>query len=768
MEAITTRSINERILAVLPLFYVGWADSVLSPSEMKFIRSIVANMTLLTKSDKEYLNHWTDPSQPPPEEVFKSWLNAIKAKASDLDHQQKSALVELGMRISSAGTSGEQLSKETYDSLVELEHALAIDNPVSAKLLLDQIDPLAGSESIDISFDVDELSKLLDGRYAQTKNRLRQLLRDPLFQLKHEPDKDIYRLRVLEQVKELARQGVSAYSFPKKYGGGERQGDHMIVFEMLAFSDLSMTVKFGVQFGLFGGALYLLGTERHHRKYLEPMHKAELLGCFAMTETGHGSNVKGLETTATYDHDTKEIIIHSPGFQAGKEYIGNALHSTLAVVFAQLIVNEENHGVHAVIVPVRDQKGVTLPGIKIEDGGYKLGLNGVDNGRIWFDQVRVPASNLLDRYGKIGESGSYHSPIENPAKRFFTMLGALVVGRISVGLAAVSTSKKALTIAIKYALQRRQFEAKPEHPEFLIMDYPSHMERLIPALAHTYAYDFALHDLADRQVADDGTDHRKIETLAAGLKSKATWHATHTIQESREACGGKGYLTENQLSALKADSDIFTTFEGDNTVLMQLVAKGVLTEFKQSFHEEGNRALIRYLLKKANHKLSEFNFIQKRNSDYGHLVSTEFIEEAFEFRFEKTLIKLSERMRKYLKRKVDPHDVFLKTQMHLMELADSYIDKITLESFRNKIGDAPDHLKPILNRMFQLFGLHTIYLHHGWYLENDFIEGIKSKAIRKIRTKLIQDLRPDIEGLVNAFGIPDECLAAPIAFKEYT
>ena len=187
----------------------------------------------------------------------------------------------------------------------------------------------------------------------------------------------------------------------KEFGGGGRVGDHITVFETLAYGDLSLLIKFGVQFGLFGGSIYNLGTEKHHRKYIDLLGKGELLGCFAMTETGHGSNVRGLETTAIYNHDKKTITVHSPNREAGKEYIGNALHCSMASVFAQLIVGGENHGVHAVLVPIRDKNGHLLEGIEVEDCGYKVGLNGVDNGRIWFDNVEVPVDNLLNRYGKM-------------------------------------------------------------------------------------------------------------------------------------------------------------------------------------------------------------------------------------------------------------------------------------------------------------------------------------------------------------------------------
>ena len=758
--AIATSELNERVLSVLPLFYVGWSDSVLSPSEMQVINEVVGEMDFLTDDDKAYLRKWTDPKSPPPPEIFKEWIKEIKSCASCMESMGKGSLVDLCMKIGHAGVSTEA-APATRAALGRLEEELGIDNPYSRDLLMTQLG-LQDDED-QPSFDVAALKKLLDGSTSETKDRIRQLLRDPFFSLDHIADKEAYRERTLEQVKALAAQGVSAYSFPKEYGGGERHGDHIAVFETLAYGDLSLLIKFGVQFGLFGGAVYMLGTEHHHRLYVEAMHKGELLGCFAMTETGHGSNVKGLQTTATYDPSTDELVIHTPTEQDGKEYIGNALHSEMAAVFAQLIVDGESHGVHAILVSMRNTDGELLPGVRVEDCGYKVGLNGVDNGRIWFDQVRVPRVNLLNKYGDIDAQGKYSSPIENPSKRFFTMLGALVVGRICVGLASISGAKKALAISTRYALKRRQFGPSDEAPETRILDYPTHMERIIPAIAKSYAYDFALHDLADMYVEDDGSQTRKIETLAAGLKSKATWYATDTIQTCREACGGKGYLAENQFAALKGDTDIFTTFEGDNTVLMQLVAKGVLTEFKQSFHDDGALAVVKFLLRKANYKVSEYNYLHKRNTDYKHISSTDFIQDAIDYRYEKSMIKLSERMRKYLGRKMDPYQAFLKTQVHMVDVADAYIDKVVLTSFLKKLEQTDDGLKAIMNRLFVLYGLDVISTNKGWYLENDYMEGAKSKAIRKVRTKMIQDLRPDVRGLVDAFAIPDELIAAPIA-----
>ena len=138
-------------------------------------------------------------------------------------------------------------------------------------------------------------------------------------------------------------------------------------------------------------------------------------GAFAMTEIGHGSDVAAVGTTATYDPATEEFVINTPFRGATKEYLGNAaLHGVAATVFAQLITNGVNHGVHCFYVPLRGDDGVDLPGIGREDDGLKGGLNGIDNGRLSFDHVRVPRTNLLNKYGDVAVDGTYSSAIDSP------------------------------------------------------------------------------------------------------------------------------------------------------------------------------------------------------------------------------------------------------------------------------------------------------------------------------------------------------------------
>jgi acyl-CoA oxidase len=344
---------------------------------------------------------------------------------------------------------------------------------------------------------LEALRRLLDGRWAWIRDEVRQTIQDPLFTPVNGIDDEQHRERVLEQAKALASTPGPRLLFPKELGGDGEIGAAVTAFETQAMGDLSLLVKTGVQWGLFGGAILHLGTQRHHERFLADVMSLDLPGCFAMTETGHGSDVQSIRTTATYDPATDEFVVNTPDDDAVKDYIGNAARDgRMAVVFAQLITGSaeqdvQRHGVHALVVPIRNDDGSPAAGVSIEDCGHKMGLNGVDNGRIAFHEVRVPRDALLDRYGSVDENGTYTSAIENETRRFFTMLGTLVQGRVSISGAALSASKVAINIAIRYGLVRRQFHAPDSEDEVPILDFLQHQRRLLPALATTYAMHFA-------------------------------------------------------------------------------------------------------------------------------------------------------------------------------------------------------------------------------------------------------------------------------------
>lgn len=755
---------NPSLYVFLPIYYTVWSDAVLTPSEVSTIQKLVDTQKWLTADEKAFLLSHLDPAKPPTARELHDWLAEIQKVADQSSADKKQSLTDIGLRLAKLHKSNNGLSAEAVESLRDIENVLGVISSESAFIFQSAKRKTFTDQQVTKStFNIENMTALLDGSEADIINKVKKVISDPAFQYTDTDNLNERREKVLEWCKLLAKQGYGAMAFPKEYGGGGSMTDYFAIMETLSYHDLSMVIKFGVQFGLWGMSVYFLGTEKHHKKYLKDIGTLELPGCFAMTETGHGSNVKGILTTATYDHKDQTFVIHTPNESARKEYIGNAaLHGQMATTFAKLIIDGEDFGVSAFVVPLRDKQGKMHPGVTIKDCGRKMGLNGVDNGVIYFDNVRIPKDNMLDRFAGVDEQGKFTSPIASDNRRFFTMLGTLVGGRIGIPRSGNSASKSGLTIAIKYGDQRRQFG--PENaPEVPILNYRTHQRRLMPLLANVYALHFALKYLTDRFINRTEKDMQEIEALAAGLKSFATWNTTQTLQECREACGGKGYLTENRIDDLKNDSDIYTTFEGDNTVLMQLVAKSRLTEFKQEFSNMDFFGILNYVGTQAKTSFTELNPLVIRNRDEEHLLDPEFQLSAFKYRERDILTSAARRLKKHLDNGMDSFDAFNQTQYHLVNVGHAYVERIILEQFILQVERTKDAgCKAVLKKLCDLFALSQIEKNKGWYLEHDYMEGVKTKAIRKLINKLVWEVRQEAVPLVDAFKIPSQCLAAPI------
>ncbi len=758
---------NPALYSFLPMFYMVWADSVLTPGEIKNIRELIAKQKWLTTAELDLLLSYLNPASPPSPQEVKEWLVEIRRTSADLTPEMKSSLVDIGMKLARLNTIGgnDEAILSAHQPLKDIEEVLGVISTESAfQLAYTKRETATEDLGSKTRFATAVLQKILDGSQADIIQRVKTLLCDPEFTYLETDNLGQYREQVLHWCKILAEQGLGNWAYPREFGGkGDMEG-YFTVMETLSYHDLSMVIKFGVQFGLFGMSIYFLGTEKHHRKYLQDAGTLTLPGCFAMTETGHGSNVKGIETTATYNPAKKTIVVHTPAEQARKEYIGNAaLHGQMATVFAKLLIDGTDYGVNAFLVPLRDTKGNTLPGIRIKDCGRKMGLNGVDNGVIYFDNVEIPADNMLDRFAQITPDGRFTSPLTSDNRRFFTMLGTLVGGRIGIPRSGLSATKSGLTIAIKYGDGRRQFgpEGGAEVP---ILNYRTHQRRLLPLLANSYALHFALQYLTRRFISRTEDDMQEIEALAAGLKAWATWNATATLQECRECCGGKGYLAENRLAALKNDTEVYTTFEGDNTVLMQLVAKSRLSEFKKEFSDINLFGMLAYVTEQARTSIAELNPLTVRNTDQAHLLDAEFHLAAFRYRERSILTSAARRLKHYIDEGMDSFDAFNLVQPHLVNVGAAYVERVILEEFVNKVGRIEDgDCRDVMEKVCRLFALSQMEKNKGWYLESGYLASAKTKAIRKQVDELCWELRKDAVALVDAFGIPDVLLAAPIA-----
>jgi acyl-CoA oxidase len=644
--------------------------------------------------------------------------------------------------------------------------------------------PAAGSaaEASDPRIDIERVTDLLLGTWADTRRVAREMTKNPDLWRDDSLAMDEHRKRVLAQLHLLVEQGGVHRAFPKEYGGEENNGANIAGFEELVTADPSLQIKAGVQWGLFGSAVLQLGTKEHHDKWLPGIMSLEIPGAFAMTETGHGSDVAAIGTTATYDPATEEFVIQTPFRGAWKDYLGNAaLHGIAATVFAQLITNGVNHGVHCFYVPLRDANGDFLPGIGGEDDGLKGGLNGIDNGRLHFDGVRVPRTNLLNKYGDVALDGTYSSDISSPGRRFFTMLGTLVQGRVSLDGSAMWASALGLNIAITYATQRRQFDSGAGTDEVVLMDYGRHQRRLLPRLATTYAGLFAHDEFLQKfdavfsGKADTDADREDLETLAAALKPLSTWHALDTLQEAREACGGNGFLFENRLVGLRADLDIFATFEGDNNVLLQLVGKRLLADYGRQFKDKDARALAAFAVGQTAGKLFHGAGLRQLGQAVGDLGSTarsverglraDQQHELLAGRVQQMVADIAGRLRPAAKLpREEAAALFNANQSELIEAARAHGELLQWEAFTDALARVTDDgSRLVLTWLRDLFGLSMIEKHLAWYLINGRLSTQRAGAVSSYIDRLCVRLRPHALDLVEAFGFAPDHVRAPIA-----
>lgn len=758
---------NPHLYIFLPLFYVAWSDTLLTPGELRSLKEFIDAQAWLNEKDRATLLGQLNPTNPPSPDEFKQWLAEIRQVFDPEGLDGKPSLIDIGLKLSDlhGGETSKASMAAARDSLHKMEDSLRFVNGESRFLFFPESRKTITQErGTTATFNIDELAALLDGKDAALGHKVKTLLCEPEFKYFDAGNLALYREKVFEWCKLLADQGFGAMGYPAEYGGGGDMASYFAIMEALSYHDLSLVIKFGVQFGLFGMSIYFLGTEKHHKKYLRDVGTLKLPGCFAMTETGHGSNVRSIETTATYDAAAKGFLINTPHPSARKEFIGNAaVHGQMATVFAKLVIDGRDYGVSAFLVPIRSAAGKVLEGVTIGDCGRKMGLNGVDNGTIAFDHVSIPYDNMLDRFARIAEDGRFDSPITSDNRRFFTMLGTLVGGRIGIPRSGLSAAKSGLTIAIRYGDKRRQF-GPDGGKEVPVLNYRQHQRRLIPLLANAYALHFSLQYLTQRFLQRSEEDIQEVEALAAGLKAVSTWNTTKTLQECRECCGGKGYLSENRIDSLKNDSDVYTTFEGDNTVLMQLVAKSRLTEFRQEFSNMDLFGILSYVAEQAKTSFTERNPIIVRNTDEQHLLDFNFQLNAFRYRERDILTSAARRLKKHIDAGMDSFDAFNVCQNHLVEVSIAYVERIILEQFIAQVGRTEEiSCRAVLKKLCQVYALSQIDINKGWYLENGYMEGMKTKAVRKVLDQLCWEVRQDAVPLVDAFRIPDGCLAAPIA-----
>ncbi|KAJ8471506.1 hypothetical protein OPV22_025849 [Ensete ventricosum] len=588
------------------------------------------------------------------------------------------------------------------------------------------------------AFDLATLRRVLDGHDLAARDWLFRLMEEsPLFCPRGRGDrtfvvpdynqtKEQQRAVTMRRIEYLLHRRV--FEGWVTGSGPEAELRKLAFFECIAIYDHSLSIKLGVK------------------------------GCFAMTELGHGSNVRGIETIATYDTNTREFVINTPCESAQKYWIGGVANdATHTIIFSQLLINGISQGIHAFVAQIRDVDGNVRPNVRIADCGHKTGLNGVDNGRIWFDNLRVPREDLLNSVADVLPDGQYVSSIKDKDRRFAAFMAPLTFGRVNIAATAVYISKVALAIAVRYGLTRRAFSISANGPEVPLLDYPSHQWRLLPLIAKICAMSSAANYLKRLYVKRTPETNKSIHIYSSSLKATLTWHNMRTLQECRKTCGGQGLKTENRIGILIGEYDVQSTFEGDNNVLMQQVSKALLAEYlaaekmKSPFEGLG--------LEHMNDPCP----IIPADLTSCTLRSIKFQLDLLCLRERDLLGRYASEVSQYQAHGESKQMAVLLSHQLADELARAFTERTILQIFADdEMIQSAGPLKELLGLLRSMYALICVE-EDASFLRYGYLSLESAAAARKEVMKLCGELRPDALSVVSSFGIPDAFLS-PIAF----
>ncbi|XP_013401428.1 peroxisomal acyl-coenzyme A oxidase 1 isoform X1 [Lingula anatina] len=509
----------------------------------------------------------------------------------------------------------------------------------------------------------------------------------------------------------------------------------------------------GLHTTMFIPAIAGQGSDKQRRKWLPLCESYRIVGTYAQTEVGHGTFVRGLETTATYDPQTEQFIINSPTLTSTKWWPGNLGKTTNhAVVLAQLYTGGKCHGIHAFIVQHRDMEThQPLPGVEVGDIGPKFGYEAVDNGFLRYHNVRIPRDNMLMRYSEVTKDGRY---IRKANEKL--TYGTMVFVRSAIVSTAAKNLGEACTIAIRYSAVRRQSEMKPGEPEPQVLDYQTQQHKLFPLLATSYAYWFAGRsmretylDIQGQIMAGDFKRLPELHALSAGLKAMSTWATNEGIETCRLSCGGHGYSHASGLPKIYVDATPACTYEGENTVMMLQTARYLMKACGQAAQGNELPGFVAYLNQKGVDRCM-----------IGDDLSLVSLVSAYQHRARRLIGKAALQMKAHMERGQPQEVAWNLASVQLVHCAKAHVQCYVLKNFVDSIEQYGHHedVARVLTQLCQLFAVDGILNNAGDFLQGGFMSYDQLDNMTAKLLDLLAAIRPNAVALVDAFDFSDHLL----------
>ncbi|XP_045771165.1 probable peroxisomal acyl-coenzyme A oxidase 1 [Maniola jurtina] len=612
------------------------------------------------------------------------------------------------------------------------------------------------------SFNISELTILMDGGPEKTKERRER--ENIMISKKNFYDgiPEEY-LSYKEKYEQAVKKSVIVFGLVRRLQEEGKTTIHNyrdVLANLLRASDVSTGFPLALHYIMFMPAIINQGTKEQQAQWLPRAWDCNIIGSYAQTELGHGTFIRGLETTATYDPISEEFVLNSPTLTSYKWW-GGGLGQTAnySIVVAQLYTKGECHGVHSFIVQVRDEEShMPLPGIKIGDIGSKFALNGINNGFLGFDHYRIPRNQMLMKHAQVLEDGTYVKSRNSKLN-----YGAMVFVRVVIAFDMVNYLSKAVTIAVRYSAVRRQCQRKAGEPESQILDYLTQQHKLFPALAACYAMKITASKLWDtfntvneELLAGNLERLPEIHALACCLKAISTSDTASFIETCRLACGGHGYMHSSNLPSTYGNAVAACTYEGDNTVLLLQTARFLAKTWQEIENDGGKLTPTVEYLRTA----------KVRGYSHKWVNSVENIVYGFQVVCMRKIATCVQDMQRRVASGLTFEDAWNLSSVQLVAAAEAHCRVIILSTFSSEIRGMTETTSPELKQVLnQVVELYSVY----WALErlSDLLQytTINQKDVDSLRVwyeELLAQLRPNAVGLVDAFDLKDEMLQSTL------